>query len=933
MKRVLAATSAVLMLVCATAVAAQDRLVEQVVFNGNRRIPADTMRLWIQTREGDPFSRDVAARDLRTILAQGYFDDAKVFTEEGPRGGLVVMYEVSEYPTILAIDYPGLKSVGESDVLEELRKRSLSISKDGQLDPVRARRAAGVIRELLARKGRPDATVEVDEEELSATAVALHFRTDEGDRVRVAEIEFDGNTVFPDSELRSQMKLVKEAGLVSGLTSKDIYDKEKIVYDLQSVRELYWKHGYLNVKFGDPVVEEAGRVGSGVPVIGGKDRGLKVTVPVEEGRVYRVGKVTIHGGTVYTEEVVKAVVGLKQDEVADFSRVQKGVYEDLKKLYGERGYLNFEANAAPDFRDDPLDPTAGIVDFAIDLDEGKTFTIGRIEFKGNTFTRDKTIRREILLNEGDSYVQRYFDLSLLRINQLDFFQPVRDTDVDIRKNDRNGTVDLDYRLQEKGRQQIQVSAGGSGVGGSFAGLQYSTNNVLGYGESLSIDLRAGGRTKQFSFGFSEPYVLDRPVSAAFQLFYSTADYVNSASEDPDRVLFSSKTLGGSFGVSTPLTFLFPKSAKARFARVGLSYTYRTSSTEDPAGTFSMDPTGTLALSFAQPDVVQSTITPTFVYSTLDGGLDPTRGQSLTLGLSLSGGPLGGDVRTFQPTMEYRFYKPMRLIRDDDVFAVRFSAGHIRSFGSPFVTNSLSYVDGTPFLSRYFLGGQDTIRGYDAGEIAPVVPVEQFVTQSDVTAENPSGRTLTVLKPRDSNRRTIAPGAIRTFTFDDRAGGKGVTSIGGDTQMLMNVEYRVALLGPVSIAAFADVGSAFNARRLADQSTRTALDDIPLTNLVVVNPYGQLATPDEIRDATTPETPPGTVVPPGFRLARFVGDLDSRTDYRLSLAADGFRQNLRSTFGTEFRVQLPVVNVPVRVIVGYKQHEGKPFFEFAFGRTF
>jgi outer membrane protein insertion porin family len=280
---------------------------------------------------------------------------------------------------------------------------------------------------------------------------------------------------------------------------------------------------------------------------------------------------------------------------------------------------------------------------------------------------------------------------------------------------------------------------------------------------------------------------------------------------------------------------------------------------------------------------------------------------------------------------------MSLVRKDagrrDVLAVRVAAGHVRAFGEPFETGSLSFVGGAPFLSRYFLGGEDTIRGYGAAEVAPRLPVAQFVTQSEIVAMTVGGRALDVVSPRDANRGTIAPGPIRKLTYDRLPGATGLTSVGGDTQVLLNAEYRVALAGPLSVAAFADVGSAFNARPLEDLTTSVTYSGIPVLSYVVVNPRGQFATPEEIAAATTPETPGGAIVPPGFRAVQFLGDREVRTDYRLSWAADGFRENLRSTVGAELRVTLPVVNLPVRLILGYNPHEGRPVYRFAFGRTF
>jgi len=891
-----------------------------------------------------------------------------VFTEDGPRGGLVVIFEVREFPVILDIDYPGLSSVSTSDVLEEWRKRSIGLSKESQFDPVKANRAAAAIRDLLARKGRPDAEVTVEPEEISPTAVALHFRTKEGDRVRVAEIDFTGNDHFSDGELRAEMKLVKQAGLISGLTSKDIYDLEKLKYDLDRVRFYYYDHGYLNVKFGEPVVEPVGKVGSGVPLVGGKDPGLKVTVPIEEGRVYRVGEINIQGETVYNEEFIKAVIGLKTGDVVKYSKIQKGVFEDLKKAYGTRGYINFEPQFVPDLKDSPTEPGFGVADFTFELDEGKSFSIHRIEFKGNTYTRDKVLRREVLLNEGDPYNQQYFDLSLLRLNQLGYFNEIKDTDADIRTNQKDNTVDIDLRVQEKGRQQIQFSGGASGVGGSFVGLQYSTNNLLGYGESLTLDVQAGDRTKVFVFGLTEPYLFDRPISAGFQIFYQNYQYFgggirtsNGTAVSPSSTnllfgtsgeeLFTQKTIGGSVSLSAPLTYFFKRSTLARFTRLGLSYTYRTNTIEDPSVNTDNDPTNDIIVTFRQPGIKQSTITPTLAYNTLNGTLDPTRGQSLLAGVSFSGSFLGGDVNTIQPTLEYKFFHPLKFVSRDpekpDVFGFRVLAGHIRSFGVPVDTNSLSFVNGTPIFSRYFLGGEDTIRGYSVRSISPVAPVDQLVTTQNVVAHNFAGDTLDVARPRDANRKTIAPGVIRRFTLEGTQlnAVEQFTPIGADTQLLGNFEYRVPIAGPVSIASFFDIGSAFNIASLDDQITKTKFVPSVLTPFgVTLNPRGQLATPAEIADARTPETPVGQL-PPGFRAAVLRGQRQDTTIYRLSTDTSSLTSNYRYSLGAELRVQVPVVNVPFRLIFAYNPNarttiepgqvyiEKKTNFFFSIGRTF
>src|SRR6266496_2614322 len=273
---------------------AQSVPVEQVQIHGARRIPESTIKIWIGTREGDPYNPAQLDRDVRALYAQGHFDDVKVYAEDGARGGKAITFEVSERPLLLDIKYEGLKSVQQSTVLEEFRKRTVGLSKESQYDAVKAKRAAAVIKELLANEGRPEAKVDPVIERISATAVALTFKIEEGPRFRVAGIEFEGNKIFSGNYLRSQMKLVKQLGLFTTFSSKDIYHKDKLETDLDRLRVLvYADRGYLKARFGEPRVEEVGKVGTWVPLFGHKGQGLKIVIPIDEGRQYRAGEIKV----------------------------------------------------------------------------------------------------------------------------------------------------------------------------------------------------------------------------------------------------------------------------------------------------------------------------------------------------------------------------------------------------------------------------------------------------------------------------------------------------------------------------------------------------------------------------------------------------------------------------------------------------------------
>ncbi|MFY9574645.1 MAG: outer membrane protein assembly factor BamA [Blastocatellia bacterium] len=946
----------------------QNVTVEQVLIRGNRRIPESTVKIWIGTREGDPFNLTQLDRDVRALYAQGHFEDVKVFVEEGTRGGKIITFELKERPLLLDIKYEGLKSVQQSTVLEEFRKRSVGLSKESQYDAVKAKRAAAVIKELLANEGRPEATVEPVVENISSTAVGLTFKIEEGPRYRVAAIEFEGNKVFSNSYLRKQMKLVKELGLFTTFSSKDIYHKEKLETDLDRLRVLvYADHGYLRARFGEPRVEEVGKVGTWVPLFGHKGQGLKIVIPVDEGRQYRAGEIKVEDNTEFTADEIKTVVGLKSgDVVKGYSVVQKGL-DNLKKVYGSRGYIQFNSGFVPDFKDDPADSTKGIVDITFSVEEGKQYTLRRLEFIGNTFTRDNVMRREVLLNEGERYNEQMWDLSILRLNQLGYFDQVKKEDATINTNEKEGQVDLTLKVQEKGRQQISFTGGLSGIGGSYIGINYSTNNLLGYGEALSFNVATGNLQKIVSFGFTEPYVKGRPISLGFNIFYQNYQFIgqgfgavnnqNFFGSFDGTSLFTQKTAGASVSASAPLSYFAKRFRMGRFIRLGLSYSFQTTDIVDPAVNRDSDPNNDILVTFRQSGVTQSTISPSISYNTLNSSLDPTKGTSVTLAASVSGGPLGGKVNTIAPTFEFKSFRPLFAGREararieagrpTRTLGFRFLLGHISSFGTPFQSNSLSFVGGTPLFSRFFLGGEQDIRGYNIRSISPTAPVLTAVTTRNVHATDiQTGQVLKVRRPAQSNGNTVAPSVLDEFVVQnqiDNTVPNFPAFIGGDTELLFNVEYRIPIIGPLQFAPFFDIGSAFNLRSLSDQFERSEFLPNQILGSEILNPRGQVATQRELRKATPPENQGG--LPPGFRQVFIQGDRQVSRDVQLSNTPHGIFDNYRYSMGGELRVQVPVINVPFRLIFAWNpnartQTEVNPFFveqkraiRFSVGRTF
>src|SRR6266849_5175993 len=346
------------------------RLVESVEISGNRRLRRDDILYYVQTRPGDPYNEQQVQRDYQAILALGFFDKTatRVVTEDGARGGINIIFEVRELPIIRDLQFEGLKSVPESDVLKAFRERRVGISKESIYDPGKARNAIRVLKELLASHGHPNATIEQRREDVSNTSVALTFVINEGERVRVVEVQFEGNSIFSDKKLRGAIKHVKEAGVMSRRRGQYILDRGRLEYDLRQVDNYMRSKGYLQARHGEARVESVGPRRTGFPILplpflSSTDEGLRVTVPIIEGKLYRLGEMKIEGNSIFSEDAIRGYIGLQKNDVANGEKIGKALYENLKKVYGSQGFIEYTAEPTPTFKENPQKPDEGIVDF------------------------------------------------------------------------------------------------------------------------------------------------------------------------------------------------------------------------------------------------------------------------------------------------------------------------------------------------------------------------------------------------------------------------------------------------------------------------------------------------------------------------------------------------------------------------------------------
>jgi outer membrane protein insertion porin family len=625
----------------------------------------------------------------------------------------------------------------------------------------------------------------------------------------------------------------------------------------------------------------------------------------------------------------------------------------------------------------------------------------RLEFTGNTFTRDRVMRREFLLNEGDIYNQRFLDISVARLNQTQYFDPIdKDQDVETRVDDEQGDVDLIVKVKEKGRQQISFNGGVGGLGGSFFGFEYSTNNLAGRGEVLSISAGWGNRQQTLQFSYQEPYFKNRPISVGFSLFASKYQFFGEGtflSQNTDlinqilnpigqitadsRNLFTQSTYGGTLFATAPLSELFFKKRQfTQFSRVGLTYQFSATSIKDPEVNTTNDPTQIIPVIYSQPNIITSRVTASFVYDTrqpAENGIDTLRGSQLAVSVGFAG--LLGDVRTYQPNVSYSRFIPIRRrkSKNPEIFAFRVQAGTIGSWSiSDKIrsANSIAFVGGVPVYERYYLGSENDIRGYNSRAIGPIAPFDTFVTTRNVSvATNAFGAPVapTGLSSRDA-------GLIRSLGELTGSGGtnpalfsNNFRFIGGDTQLLANVEYRIPIFGPATLALFGDIGSVFNLRKTGTQFINSEfLPDETFLGAGVVTALALRNTPtlensfgsvlfynnrvmtktDFLNEFCTQRTRLGCPVSLPNVVNQFFlrGEAQQNSLLRVDDAKFSKLGDFRSSVGVELRVQVPIVNVPFRLIYYYNPNAKLGFtdelpgiflpgkrsgFKFTVGRTF
>lgn len=550
-------------------------IVRDVEIRGQQRTPESTIRFYLKTEIGQPYSPQTVREDVQRLYALRSFDDIRVTAEE-LANGIRLVFTVTEKPAIRSVGFSGNRAVAEDEI-----KKRLPLKERETFDRNRLNETVTGLQQYYQQEGYYFAYVSPEVMAVEGNQVDITLRITEGKKIRIERIRFTGNRHFTERELRQVVQL-KEfvAPVLSGPTS--LYRPEALRVDLQLLENFYQNHGYINIQLGEPVVEinrEASAIVITVPIVG-------------EGEQFKVGRVTMTTDEVFTGEELRQKARLTTGEIYSREAVRRDI-QALTEAYADRGHAF--ADVAPTVS---VDPQTRLIHLSFTTRPGPRVYIGRIDIVGNERTRDWVIRRELRLDEGDLYSGSRLRRSRQRLTNLQYFEEVK---IDTKRRTEEGLMDLAVEVTEQSTGQFTAGLGFSSIESVVFTASVTQRNLFGRGQSITASARVGSISSDFLLDFREPYFLGRPIQAGISLFRRTSDFFT----------FDSVRTGFAFSLGRSL---------GEFAQVGATYSFEVLEISD------LDPSASELLEEQEGRSTTSSITPRIVWDSRDNRFDPTQGS-------------------------------------------------------------------------------------------------------------------------------------------------------------------------------------------------------------------------------------------------------------------------------------------------------------------
>ena len=661
----------------------QPARIDRIVIAGNRRVEADAIRIHLRSQVGTALNEETVDSDLRALYRMGFFDDVEVDWSERD-GDWVLTYTVSERALIKELHIEGNKKLDREDLEPALKVRPNTI-----LEPEKIRKGIDEAKKLYEKKGYLDARIEYETQATGEDEVILTYKIEEGEVVRISKLIIEGVRAFPDSPwynpLPGGVKRVmqtKEKWMLSFVTGAGNLDNDVLKTDIERITAYYYDNGYIDVKVDEPTVER-------------HEDGLHVTIKVDEGEQYKVGKVEVAGDLLADMSAAREKLNLQSDDVFRTSKLRDDITV-LTEAYGDEGYAF--VNVTPDTI---VSQTAKDVDVTYRVSKGPAVSIDKIEISGNTKTRDKVLRREIELQEQQQFSGSKLRRSQERLRRLGYFE---DVNITTRKAAGEDKLDLLVDVKEASTGAFSAGAGISSGENFLFNVRLSEINLLGRGLRLTLNADFGEIRRNFSIDLTEPYLFDTQISAGLSLFNW-------------RLIFDEFTRGGTGAAMRafyPLTgFGWNKLAGFSLvdSRVGLEYRLEEAEISDVSLAASNQ------IRAEQGTSLTSSITPRFLRDTRNHPFDPSAGSLQDVGFEIAG--VGGESKFIKLEARGRWYYPFYKSPTWGTFVA--STGGTLGYG-------FGYGDSRelPLFERYFPGGINSVRGFRILSLGPqnVVFAEQ-----------------------------------------------------------------------------------------------------------------------------------------------------------------------------------------------------------------
>ncbi len=663
---------------------------KEIHITGNQGIETDTIQFSIKSKIGEPIDPFQVRRDIRTLYKTGFFNDISVSIDK-VEGGVSLTFIVDERPIITDIVLSGYKKISQTTLNDEL-----TIKSGDRYDPVKVNESINKLENKYRERGYQYAMIIPRLSAVRKGTASLVFAIDEGDKIKIKDIKFTGVKAFTAGNrfwgLRSKMKENREYWMFSWITSSGTIKEDLLQDDIKAIEDFYKNKGYLRVSIDDPeiIVEKPDPKKAHK-----KKQKITIVLHINEGEIYRLGEITakVSDEKIFTSDLVLNIVkstrlekiqkilggsaffraGPRFEKGKEYSlELETEAITQVSDLYGSRGYIYANIDPVKE-----IDDINKIVDITFTVIEGTPAFLHRLEFAGNSRTRDRVLRRNFMLLEGDIFNTALVKQSIARIQYLSY---IDDVVPQVIPQVDPSQVDVIITHTDNKQTEIQLAGGYSGYDKFYGTLGLSEHNFFGRGQEFSISGTAGKRTKTFQVSFSDEWIFDRPYYGSISLWNSSRDYDYS-----DR-----RSIGGSLVGGRSLKYNLS-------ARLGYKYEVNT--------VYNIDDNAEQEIKDLKGDQITSSLTATLIRDTLDNRMDPTKGNHASASFEFAGSFLGGENDFYKSNFSWSFYHrlPKNL-----VFALR---------------SEVNYANGMngqelPFYERFRLGGPMTVRGYRERSIGP-----------------------------------------------------------------------------------------------------------------------------------------------------------------------------------------------------------------------